>query len=132
LSSEIEPELTRQARLDDPHYRLTLPHLQLLYGHMRDLLVREIEAQSVDSRAARHAIQEAFAAAARHRFHFRSEQAGVSWLRSRLVAEVAATGSDTSRLEPVFEWSDVLRRANIETGRPTQVGPRSEAIQSES
>jgi DNA-directed RNA polymerase specialized sigma24 family protein len=100
-------------RRADPGFVLTLPHLQRLYGQNRGLMVRAARDGVPGPTGADLAVQEAFAAAARNRFAFRSERAAIAWLR----ADVAERLVDDDLAGPIrdreFDWADVLRRANI-------------------
>lgn len=97
-------------RRADPGFVLTLSHLQRLYGQNRGLMLREAQG---DGPGAAVAIQEAFAAAARNRFEFRSERAAVAWLRADVAERLAGCTVAGPSLEGEFDWADVLRRANI-------------------
>lgn len=126
MSSEVEPlgsgaeptARTTDANID-PHFVLTLPHLQRLYSQTRGSLLREAQTKWADPASAKEMIQEAFAAAAKNRFSFRSEKAAVVWLRSE-ISERARTHrySPPSTSEDLCDWTDVLRRANISTSTP--------------
>jgi DNA-directed RNA polymerase specialized sigma24 family protein len=126
LSSETEPlgssaeptPRTRGENFDRP-FVLTLPHLHGLYSQTRGLLLREAQMSWPDTASAEEAIQDAFAAAAKSRFGFRSEKAAVTWLRAE-ISERALTqrSAPPSVPEALCDWADVLRRANISTSTP--------------
>jgi len=110
-------------RAISPHFVLTLPHLELLYSQSCRALLNEVLPGSADPVAAHEAIQEAFAAAAKARFAFRSEEAVLAWLRlelsSRALAGLDSTAIGPTSSDPPLAWSDVLRRAQIATSQPT-------------
>jgi hypothetical protein len=106
------------ARQVDPHFVLTLPHLQSLYSQTRTSLLRHAQADAFGTAAAWEAVQGAFAAAAKNRFSFRSETSAVLWIREHISASVTAgTASAVADENAPFDWPDVLRRANIEISR---------------
>jgi hypothetical protein len=130
LSSEAEPvgssaeptPRTRGANFDPP-FVMTLPHLQGLYSQTRGLLLREAQMSWPDSASAEEAIQAAFAAAAKRRFGFRSEKAAVAWLRDEISERALTPHSAPPPVpEALFDWADVLRRANISTSTPVVAG----------
>lgn len=129
MSSDVEPTTSGTARrAEDPHYRLTLPQLQQLYTYMRPVLLREAEAGSGDPALARNAIQEAFAGAARTRFCFRSEQAAITWVRTKIAEHMTTRVALSDSVEVAYEWPDVLRRANIETLQSVEVASNAEPL----
>jgi hypothetical protein len=109
--------MTPPARAN-PGFALTLAHLERLYGQTRTALLAEVEGQGVERAAAQEAIQESFALAAKRRFTFRSEAATALWLRGEIHGHAHATRPAVAAPAPVFEWSDVLRRANILASQP--------------
>jgi hypothetical protein len=103
LSPEPQTELTIR-------YVLTLPALHRVYLEKRAALLRELD--GVHARGVvEDALQEAFAQVARVRFALGSEDETIALLRRALRAALA---SARPRVDGgVFDWPDVLRRANI-------------------
>jgi hypothetical protein len=127
----LSSEERRPAR--DSHFVLTITELHRLYILSRAELLTELRFSGVPTITAHEALQAAFAAVAKIRFSFRSENEVVEWIRSETRGEITspATSSVLDAVTPP-DWDDVLRRANIATVQApvpiaTAPGPRSRA-----
>ena len=126
MSSEpeqLEPDsgARRTAAHNEPWFPLTLSRLQLLYSQTRESLLDEAQTDSADLAFARDAVQDAFAAAARNRFSFQSENDAVAWLRAEISGRILTHHCAASpSFETAYDWTDVLRRANISTSTPNR------------
>jgi hypothetical protein len=92
-------------------YVLTLPALHRVYLERRAMLLREVD----DAHApgiVEDALQEVFAQVARVRFALESEEDTIALLR-RALRGVLASPKPSVDGDYVFDWPDVLRRANI-------------------
>jgi hypothetical protein len=110
----LSSEERRPAR--DVHFVLTITELHRLYVLSRAELLAELHAGGVPTITAHEALQDAFAAVAKIRFSFRSENEVVGWIRTETRGEITSPAG-SSGVAPVTpsDWDDVLRRANIAT-----------------
>jgi hypothetical protein len=90
---------------------LTLPTLHRIYLERRAMLLREVDGAH-DPGVVEDALQEAFAQVARARFALDSEDDTIASLRRALLAVLASVKPRVDG-DRVFDWLDVLRRANI-------------------
>jgi hypothetical protein len=98
----------------DLHFVLTLTRLHRIYTLSRAELLAELYPGAPPTIAAHEALQDAFAAVAKNRFGFRSEDAVLAWVHTtaRACTHHAPTTPSPDPI-PHADWEDVLRRASI-------------------